>query len=218
MLPFIEILATLAEGVAYTVWVTVVCSVTGVGVGLTVVALRKLEISSLTIFLDVFTYVFRAVPLLVMLFIVYFGFPSLGVKLSPLLAMVLSLGVIAGAYLGEVYRGALQAVDDHEILAAQSMGFNRWQILLLIEFPQMLRFSFPGMVNEFTTVLKYSPFAYTVGMPEITKQAMALTGVTNQGIEIYLAAGLLYFAIYRILLLALQAVENYWRIPGMKPL
>jgi polar amino acid transport system permease protein len=75
----------------------------------------------------------------------------------------------------------------------------------------------PGMVNEFTTVLKYSPFAYTVGIPEITKQAMALVGTTNQGIEIYLAAGVLYFMIYRILLAGLEAVERYFRIPGMTP-
>ncbi len=81
----------------------------------------------------------------------------------------------------------------------------------------MLRLAMPGMVNEFTTVLKYSPFAYTVGIPEITKQAMALVGTTNQGIQIYLAAGILYFIIYRILLAGLEAIERYFRIPGMAP-
>jgi polar amino acid transport system permease protein len=71
------------------------------------------------------------------------------------------------------------------------------------------------MVNEFTSVLKFSPFAYTVGIPEITKQAMTLTSTTLRGIEIYLAVGILYFLIYRICLLGMQAVNKRFQIPGM---
>jgi polar amino acid transport system permease protein len=78
----------------------------------------------------------------------------------------------------------------------------------------MLRFSVPGMINEFTAVLKYSPFAYTVGIPEITKQAMTLSATTLRGVEIYLAVGILYFAIYRFLLLGVQLIERRFRIPG----
>jgi polar amino acid transport system permease protein len=90
------------------------------------------------------------------------------------------------------------------------------QVLTHIELPQMFRFAVPGMVNEFTSILKYSPFAYTVGIPEITKQAMTLTATTLRGIEIYLAVGILYFAIYRILLFAVQWLERRYQIPGME--
>ena len=134
-----------------------------------------------------------------------------------MIAMMLSLGVIAGAYIAEVFRGALHSIDSNEVLAAHASGMNGWQVFIYIEVPQMLRLSMPGMVNEFTTVLKYSPFAYTVGIPEITKQAMALVGTTNQGIQIYLAAGILYFIIYRILLAGLEAIERCFRVPGMAP-
>jgi polar amino acid transport system permease protein len=78
----------------------------------------------------------------------------------------------------------------------------------------MARFSVPGMVNELTTILKFSPFAYTVGLPEITKQAMALVATTMRGIEIYAAIGLLYFGIYQLLLAAVRLVERRFRIPG----
>jgi polar amino acid transport system permease protein len=108
----------------------------------------------------------------------------------------------------------MDAVDPSEILAAQAIGMTRLQILIWIEAPQMLRFSFPGMINEFTTVLKYSPFAYTVGISEITKQAMTLSATTLRGVEIYLAVGVLYFAIYRLLLLGVQLIERRFRIPG----
>jgi polar amino acid transport system permease protein len=168
-----------------------------------------------TVLIDCYTYVFRGVPTLVLLFLVYFGLPGIGFKVPPLMAMALSLGLVASAYLAEVFRGAFNSVDPAEVLAAQAMGMTRIQVLRFIELPQMLRFSVPGMVNEFTSVLKFSPFAYTVGIPEITKQAMTLTSTTLRGIEIYLAVGILYFLIYRICLLGMQAVNKRFQIPGM---
>jgi len=214
---FLDIVLQLIHGVSYTVLVTLTCSATGLVVGLIVVGLRRLSFPGLRFLLDSFTYIFRAIPVLVLLFMVYFGLPMSGLKVPPLLAMALSLGLIAGAYIAEVFRGALDLVDASEIIAAQSMGMSRLQILISIEFPQMIRFAFPGMVNEFTTVLKYSPFAYTVGIPEITKQAMNLASTSMRGIEIYFAVGILYFVIYRIFLAGLQLLERHYRVPGLEP-
>ena len=212
---FAAIVAQLAQGVAYTVVVTLSCAVTGLLTGLLVAGLWRLNVRWLRWLLDAYTFVLRGVPVLVLLFLVYFGLPSLGLKVSPLMAMVLSLGLMSGAYLAEVFRGALDSVEDAEIVAAEAMGFSRLQVMVLIEFPQMLRLAVPGMVNQFTVVLKYSPFAYTVGIPEITKQAMSLASTTLRGIEIYLAVGLLYFAIYRVLLIGVQLIERRLRVPGL---
>ena len=214
---FLDILSQLAQGIFYTVLVTLVCSLTGLVVGLTLSCLRRLNTAWLTYVIDVYTYVFRGVPVLVLLFIVYFGLPGIGFKVPPLMAMALSLGLVASAYLAEVFRGAFNSVDSAEVIAAQAMGMTRIQVLRFIEIPQMLRFSVPGMVNEFTSVLKYSPFAYTVGIPEITKQAMALTATTLRGIEVYLAVGILYFVIYRICLVGVQLLSKRYQIPGMSP-
>jgi len=183
--------------------------------GLAVASLRRLGLPGLALLLDLYTYVYRGVPVLVMLFIVYFGLPGIGFKVSPLWAMMLSLGLIAGAYVGEVFRGALDAIDRHEILAAQAAGLSRLQVLTAIEWPQMIRMAVPGLVNEFTTILKYSPFAFTVGLPEITKQAMTLTSTTLRGLEIYLAVGVLYFAIYRVLLIGVKSLERRFHVPGL---
>lgn len=212
---FLDILAQLAQGISYTVLVTLVCSMTGLVVGLTVASLRRLDIPWLSALIDCYTYVFRGVPVLVLLFMVYFGLPGIGFKVPPLMAMALSLGLVASAYLAEVFRGAYNSVDPAEVIAAQAMGMTRIQVLRFIEIPQMLRFSIPGMVNEFTSVLKYSPFAYTVGIPEITKQAMTLTSTTLRGIEVYLAVGILYFVIYRICLAGVQLLSKRFQIPGM---
>ncbi|HEY8386024.1 MAG TPA: amino acid ABC transporter permease [Porticoccaceae bacterium] len=212
---FFEILHLLATGAGYTVLVTVLCSATGMAIGLLIALLSRLDCRPLDHFLALFTYVFRGVPVLVLLFIVFFGLPGMGFPVPPLVSMMLSLGLIAGAYLGEVFRGALGSVDNNEILAAQAMGMSRLQILRHIEMPQMLRFSVPGMINEFTTVLKYSPFAYTVGIPEVMKQAMALSAATLRGVEIYFAVGLVYFAIYKLLVTLIWALERRYRVPGL---
>ena len=211
---FADILLTLLQGAGYTLLITFSCAATALVVGLGIAMSRELGGDWVSGLLSAWVYVFRGIPMLVLLFIVFFGLPGIGLDVPPLIAMMLSLGLISGAYLSEVFRGALAEVNPNEVLAARSMGFTRFETLRLVKIPQMLRFAVPGMVNELTTVLKYSPFAYTVGLPEITKQAMTLVAVTLRGIEIYVAVGLLYFAIYRLLLAALEMVEKRYSIAG----
>jgi polar amino acid transport system permease protein len=213
-----EILRVLSHGIAYTVLVTLVCSATALTFALLMISLRTTGRRWVKALVDTAVYCLRGVPVLVLLFLVYFGLPIIGLKVPPLAAMALSLGLIGGAYVTEVFRGALDSVDPVEITAAESLGLSRSQIFRLVQMPQMLRFSAPGVLNEFTSILKYSPFAYTVGIPEITKQATVLAGRTLQGAEIYLAVGILYFLIYRLLLVLARMVERRFRIPGVTSL
>jgi polar amino acid transport system permease protein len=211
---FVQILLTLLRGAGYTLLITFACGATAFVVGLGIAVARELGSAWLAAILSTLVYILRGVPMLVLLFVVFFGLPGIGLDVPPLLAMMLSLGLISGAYLSEVFRGALAAVNSNEVLAAEAMGFTSFETLRLIKIPQMMRFSVPGMVNELTTVLKYSPFAYTVGIPEITKQAMALVATTMRGIEVYAAIGLIYFAIYKLLLAAVRLVDRRYSIPG----
>ena len=212
---FWQILAQLATGVGYTLGVTLACISTGLATVLALAILTRLRLPGLGPVLAVYSYVFRGVPVLVLLFIVFFGLPGIGLEVSPLLAMMLSLGLITGAYLAEVFRAGFNGIDPNEILAAEAMGLRRREILLAIELPQMLRFAVPGMLNEFTTILKYSPFAYTVGIPDVMKQAMTLASTTLRGLEIYLAVGVIYFLVYKLLLALMRAVERRFAIPGI---
>lgn len=211
---FVDILLTLLRGAGYTLLITLSCGATALVVGLGIAIARELGGNLLSAVLSVVVYVLRGVPMLVLLFVVFFGLPGIGFDVPPLLAMMLSLGLISGSYLSEVFRGAVASINPNEVLAAEAMGFTRFETLRLVQIPQMLRFAVPGMVNELTTVLKYSPFAYTVGIPEITKQAMALVATTMRGLEVYAAIGLIYFGIYRLLLAAVQLVEKRYSIPG----
>ena len=190
---FIQILRALAVGVGYTVLVTVACFATGLAVGLITAMLGRFHLKAVDRAMAAYTYLFRSLPVLVLLFLVFFGLPAIGIKVPPLLSMMLSLGLISGAYISEIFRGAINSVDRDELTAAEASGFTRGQIFLHIIFPQMARFSIPGLTNEFTTVLKYSPFAYTVGIPEIMKEAMSLTAVSLKGLEIYITVGVPLF-------------------------
>jgi polar amino acid transport system permease protein len=212
---YTHIFTALAMGVGYTVLVTVVCISTGLAIGMITALLRRLRRKPIDLAIAAFTHVFRSIPVVVLLFIVFFGLPVAGIKVSPLLSMVLSLGFISGAYLSEVFRGAMNSVDTAEITAAEAAGLTGVQTFLYIILPQMFRFSIPGMINEFTSVLKYSPFAYTVGIPEIMKEAMSLTTVTLRGLEIYFAVGILYFLIYKLFCMLFAVLARRYRVPGL---
>ncbi|MEE9913771.1 MAG: amino acid ABC transporter permease [Deltaproteobacteria bacterium] len=212
---FWDILMALAKGVGYTILVTIASVCAGLAIGLFMAVLSRLRWKPVALFLAAYIYVFRSIPVLVLLFIVFFGLPGMGIRIPPFTAMVLTLGLISGAYLAEIFRGAMAAVDGDEILAAEAMGMDRMQSFLYIILPQMFRMSIPGMINEFTSILKYTPFAYTVGIPEIMKEAMSLAAVTLRGVEIYLAVGIIYFAIYKLFVMLFMALEKKFRIPGL---
>jgi polar amino acid transport system permease protein len=212
---FWQILQVLGTGAGFTILVAAASMAAGLAVGLTAALLSRIPLKPVQRLLMAFTFVFRGIPVLVLLFIVFFGLPGLGVRVPPFLSMVLTLGLISGAYLAEIFRGAMNAVSRDEILAAEAMGMTRTQAFVSILLPQMFRFSIPGMINEFTSVLKYTPFAYTVGIPEIMKQAMGLTPMILRGIEVYLAVGIIYFAIYKLCLMLFVALEKRFRIPGL---
>ncbi len=214
----LDIMVLLSNGVAYTLLVTLVCSATALAFGLVMITIRTLGPRPVKWVVDAVVYFLRGVPVLVLLFLVYFGLPMVSIKVPPLVAMALSLGFIGGAYVTEVFRGALDSIQADEVTAALAMGMSPTQVFRYVQVPQMLRFCAPGVLNEFTSILKYSPFAYTVGIPEITKQATVLAGETLRGVEIYLAAGILYFLIYRSLLVLARMVERRFRIPGVTAL
>jgi polar amino acid transport system permease protein len=212
---FWQILQVLATGAVFTILVTAASMGTGLLIGLAAAMLSRIRWKPVQRLLVAFTFIFRGVPVLVLLFIVFFGLPGIGIRVPPFLSMVLTLGLISGAYLAEIFRGAMNSVNRDEILAAEAMGMTRTQGFMYIMLPQMFRFSIPGMINEFTSILKYTPFAYTVGIPEIMKQAMSLTPMIMRGLEVYLAVGIIYFVIYKLCLMCFTVLEKRYRIPGL---
>ncbi|MCL9781995.1 ABC transporter permease subunit [Vibrio sp. S4M6] len=212
---FLNIVEQLSMSAAYTILVTFSCALSAFMVGFILTILNRLNQPIVLKACDTFSFIFRAIPILPLIFLVYFGLPAIDISLSPLETMCIVIGAISGSYIYELMRGMLTTIEPTQLLAARMFGLTKKQIFLNIELPQALRFSTPGIINEFTVILKYSPFSYVVGIPEITRNASILSTTSNHAILIYTTAGILYYLIYKLFHSITLFLEKKYQIPGI---
>ena len=164
--------------------------------------------------LDIHVTLVRGVPLLVQMFIIYFGLPSVGIKFSPYVAGVLAFTLCSSAYHSEYIRGALLSINQGQSKAANALGFTSLQTVLWVIIPQALRRALPGCGNEFIYLIKYSSLASAIVMMDLTGEAVALAGRDYKYSEVYLPLGAYYLAITSFATLALYFTEKKIAIPG----
>jgi polar amino acid transport system permease protein len=159
---------------------------------------------------------FRGTPLLVQLFLIYYGLPGLGITFSRLDAAFLAMGLNSGAYQAEYLRGSLLAVGQGQMLAGRAIGLSRWQTIGWVILPQALRLAIPAWANEPVALLKSSAVAFLVAVPELMARAKSIAAQTYDPIGAYLAAGVIYLVIVFGLDQLLKAIEQRTRIPGLE--
>jgi polar amino acid transport system permease protein len=150
----------------------------------------------------------------VLLFIIYFGLPTIGLNFSPLVSVVLGLGLCSSAYQAQIYRGAILSIGSEQMEAGLSLGMSKFQTLYSIILPQAVRLSLPGFTNEFTIVLKDSPLAYAVGIAEILKYGRDLIVTSFKPFEIYLACALIYFVLFQMFYYLFKYIASRYEVPG----
>jgi polar amino acid transport system substrate-binding protein len=152
----------------------------------------------------------RGTPLLLQLFVLYFGLASV-VQLPAFLAALIGLGLNYGAYESEIYRGALEAVPSGQLDAARTLGFTTRQSLLLVRGPQALRFALAPMTNDFIALLKDSSLVSVITVVELTKQ----TSIFAANIGSWAVPGALCAAMYLVMSLPLarlaRHIEKRWK-------
>jgi polar amino acid transport system permease protein len=163
-----------------------------------------------------FVAVFRGIPLVVQLFIWYFGLPYIGIYLSPFSASVLGFSLCSGAYHSEYIRGALLSIKRGQMLAAQSLGFNKVRMIFSIILPQALRRALPGCGNEIIYLIKYSSLAYMITCIELTGQGKILASNSFKYTEVFLMIGACYLAMTSVASIILGRMEERLRIPGFE--
>ena len=136
---------------------------------------------------------FRGTPLLIQLFFIYYGLPSVGVTLSADVAAYLGLGLNGGAYLCEIVRGALAGVPRGQEEAALATGLSPLKALVYVVLPQALRMALPPIVNAYASMLKESSLVSVLAITELTRVGQLVYTRTFRPFEIYLAVGALYF-------------------------
>jgi len=143
--------------------------------------------------LDVYVWFFRGVPLIVQLFLFYWGvFPAMGFKLGALATSIMVLGFRSGAYQSQIFRGAIESVDEGQLLAARSIGMTKIQSILHIVLPQALRIAIPGWTNEYAILLKDSAICFALGVMEILTRTRYVAVSLAMYFLPYLFAGILF--------------------------
>ncbi|MFZ4441035.1 MAG: amino acid ABC transporter permease [Syntrophales bacterium] len=165
---------------------------------------------------NTFVAIFRGIPLVVQLFIWYFGLPHIGIYLSPFLASVLGFSLCSGAYHSEYIRGALLSIKRGQMLAAQSLGFSKVRMIIFIILPQAIRRALPGCGNEIIYLIKYSSLAYMITCIELTGQGKILASNSFKYTEVFLMIGACYLVMTSVASIILGRVEERLRIPGFE--
>lgn len=142
-----------------------------------------------------FVEVVRGTPLLIQLYLIFYGLPSVGIRLSPLVAAVVGLGLNYAAYEAENYRGAIQAIPRGQMEAALSLGMTHAQALRHVVLPQAMRLVIPPMTNDFIALFKDSSIVSVITMVELTKVYGQLASTYYD----YVGVGILTAAIYFLL-------------------
>ncbi len=209
-----DLLTTLnfiVQGLWVTISVTAVALTTGIVIGIVLAIVRVYGHPSLQVAVTVYSVVIRAVPVIVIIFILFFVI-SRYVNLSPFWAGALALGFASGAYQTEIFRGALQAVHPGQMIAARAIGMSRLQAIQSIVLPQAVRLALPAWGNEATLVLKDSTLVFAVGVPEILRRAQQVSARTFEPFLAFGAALLLYLALTLITTQTLQWIERRYRL------
>jgi polar amino acid transport system permease protein len=165
--------------------------------------------------LTVYLWIFRGIPVVVLLFLFYFGiFTFLGLRFSAFTAVAIVLGMVTGAYQANIFRGAMLSLPQGQFKAASGLGLTDGQTIRSIILPQILRISIPAWSNEFSIVLKDSALAFVIGAPEIMARTQFVASRTYQHLSMYIAAGIIYFFLTWAGVMALRKLEQHLRIPG----
>jgi len=204
----------LLKGAWIAVEITILSVALGMVLGVATAFLRIYGSRPMQRAVYAYEWVFRGIPQLVLLFIIYFGLPELGINISPLLSVVLGLGLCSSAYQAQIYRGAILSIGSEQMEAGLSLGMSKTRTLFHVILPQAVRLSLPGFTNEFTIVLKDSPLAYAVGIAEFLKYGRDLIVTSFRPFEIYLAAAIIYFVLFQIFYYIFKAVANRYQVPG----
>ncbi len=171
----------------------------------------------------IYVWLFRGVPILVQLYLFYFGILAYlsqvrglsGLHLdSAFLAALIVLSLTSAAYQSQIFRASIQSLPEGQLKAARALGMTEGQAIRNIVLPQALRLSIPGWSNEYSILLKDSALAFAIGVMEIMSRTRSVAALTHEPLPFALVAGILFYIMTHIGVRALRTLEHKVRIPG----
>jgi arginine/lysine/histidine/glutamine transport system substrate-binding/permease protein len=212
----LDALPALLTGAVVTLQLTLLSAIVGM-VGGSLLALARLSASApIRWFARIYIDFFRGTPLLVQLFMIYFGLPALmqqafGIPLrwDRFTAGVVALGFNSAAYIAEIMRAGIQSIDLGQSEASQSLGLGSVQTLRYVVFPQALRRMLPPLGNEFITMLKDTSLVAVIGFEELLRQGQLIVARNYQAFQIYLAVAITYLILTILSSRAFSFLEDW---------
>ena len=209
-----EVAPELLAGLWMSIKLIIPSAVCGLLIGIVIGTLRVYGRPWLKSFAGLYVLFFRGFPLLVQLYLWYFGLPRIGIYLSPFTASVIGFSLCSGAYHSEYIRGALQSIHKGQLLAAYSLGFSHTRAIFSILLPQAIRRALPGCGNELIYLIKYSSLAYMVTCIELTGKGSILANFYFKYLEIFLIVGAIYLMLVSVVSVGLNRLEARIALPG----
>ncbi|MBU3055726.1 cystine ABC transporter permease [Pseudomonas indica] len=189
----------LLKGALYTVILSLGGMFFGLLLGFILALTRLYAVAPLRGVARVYVSFFRGTPLLVQLFMIYYGLPQLGIQLEPLPAALIGFSLNMAAYTSEILRAAIASIDRAQWEAAASIGMSKVQALYRAILPQAARTALPPLGNSFISLVKDTALAATIQVPELFRQAQLITARTFEIFTLYLAAALIYWLLATVL-------------------
>jgi polar amino acid transport system permease protein len=186
-------------GAETTIAVAIAGNALGLVMGLVVCLMRLSVTPVIRIAGNIYVSFFRGVPLLVLLMVVYYFLPAVGLDVPSFVAAVLGLGICSAAYQAENLRGGFLIIPHGQVEAARTFGFSTWQTSRYILIPQALRASAPAVINEISLIIKVSSLVSVVGVTDLTRASQNIVARDLQPLQWYLAAGAIYLLINMLL-------------------
>lgn len=161
-----------------------------------------------------YVWFFRGVPILVLLFLCYGLFISIGVSIDPFFICCIVLGSTSTAYQSQIFRGAIESLPHGQLNAARALGMRETTGICSIILPQAMRLSIPGWANEFSILLKDSAICFVLGTQDIMARTSFVAARTHEHLALYATAGVLYFVLTLAVLKLLRLLEQKIHVPG----
>ena len=186
-------LPILLMGAGVTIEITAFSVAIGFFIGLFVGIARISQFKVLRIMAAVYADCIRGTPLLVQIFLIYFALPmAIGQRVEPFIAAVAACGINSGAYVSEIFRAGIQAIDVGQMEAGRSLGLTWWQTMRFIILPQAFKNILPPLGNEFIAMLKDSSLVSVIGFEELTRRGQLIIAQTYGSFEIWMTVAVLY--------------------------
>lgn len=186
-------LPVMLKGALYTLMFAVVAMVLGLLLGFVVALLRVGRVPVLSQLVAFYVSAMRGTPLLVQIFVIYYGLPGIGIELDPVPAGIIALTLNVAAYLSESLRGGIAGVDRGQWDAGLSLGFSWWQTMRYIVAPQALRLSVPSLSNSLISLIKDTSLVSVITVTELMLATKEVIAQTFQPLPLYLGAAALYW-------------------------